>query len=217
MILLVPPSMASCPWPARSERVTVRRDCNVGSTCTRSQPPPPNSRTASSRSATSLAQRCWPSCRTWSPKNGCAARSSAGPSPRTVGNPSCASSLHGLTSRHRVHRRHVRSHRLKPNVLPDVVRRYVAARWQAGCCDDERAAGDRDARWDELGVQRAVLPAGQRAGARAARWSAFGPDRVGVGGLRRRGGTAGRRAVGRGRPAAGRGGQGTRRPVRSCC
>jgi len=34
MILLVPPSMASCPWPARSERVTVRRDCNVGSTCT---------------------------------------------------------------------------------------------------------------------------------------------------------------------------------------
>ncbi len=36
---------------------------------------------------------------------------------------------------------------------------------------------------DELGVQRAVLPPGQRAGARAARWSALGPDRVGVGGL----------------------------------
>ncbi len=62
--------------------------------CTRSQPPPPNSPTASSRSATSLAQRCWPSCRTPSPKNGYVARSSAGPSPRTVGNPFCASPPH---------------------------------------------------------------------------------------------------------------------------
>ena len=69
-------------------------------------------------------------------------------------------------------------------------------------------ADDRAVRRNELGVDRELLPAGQRARPRATRWAALRAHRDVLGRLRRGRGAPGHRAVGPGRRAAGgRGGR----------